>query len=155
VPDHDLTLSDLQDRVRERAAAYLTIHSEVESPAALAAAIGLIPDRQWAEGDPRGRLRRPAPNSVVEYESGLSEEHSPTDHAAALVARLRPYCERIRALTAAEGTWGVVDIVEHAGFATEWFANTEAWVEPEDLHALAEMGVALRFDAYVAAPDEA
>lgn len=49
MPNDDLTLSDLQDRVRERAAAYLTIHSEVASPAALAGAIGLTPTTNGRE----------------------------------------------------------------------------------------------------------
>lgn len=50
---------------------------------------------------------------------------------------------------------GVVSIVEHAGFATEWFANVEAWVAPDDLQAFADLGVALHFDYYVSGPDEA
>jgi hypothetical protein len=134
--------------------AYLTLHSETDLPDVLAGAVELPPDDQWSKGDLRGRLRRPAPSSAVQYGSGLAEDRSPTDHASALAVRLRPYCDRIHAVTAVAGRWGVVSIVEHAGFATEWFANVEAWVKSDDLQTFAHMGVSLRLDAYVYSSDE-
>lgn len=152
----DLTLADMQDRVRERAAAYLTLYSENESPDALAMAVGLKPDQAWQKGDARGRLRKPAPSSAVEYDSGLSEDHPPSECVSALACRLRPFGAQIHAVTAREGNWGVVRLVEHAGFAIaeHQVGNVEARVQSVDLETFAALGVSLVFDAYMSPNDD-
>jgi hypothetical protein len=153
VSDDELTLGDMQDRVRDRAAAYLTVLSPTEPPAALAEAVGLPPDGQWSKGEPRGRLKEPVPTNGVQFDSLLDEDRSPTDHISALVERLRPHADAIRALLDSDDVSATSHIVEHAGFATEWFANVEAYVSPTDLQALAYIGAAIAFDAYIYADD--
>jgi hypothetical protein len=155
VDDDTTTLQDLQDRVRERAAAYLTVYSETEAPNALATAIGLEPDESWRQDEPRGRLKKPARANAVEYGSLLDEHQSPNAHVSALAKRLRPYAGPIRALCAEDTTWAIVRVVEHAnGLATEWFGNVEVRVEPEDLQTFAALGAGLFFDAYVGYEDD-
>jgi hypothetical protein len=93
-------------------------------------------------------LREPAPTNAVDYQSGLDESRSPTDHAAALAARLRPVARQIRALVDS-GADATVRLVEHSGSD-----NVEAWVKPEDLQTFAEMGATIGFDYYFYSEDE-
>ena len=145
VDEDDVTWSELADRVRVRADAYLVVHSDSEPPDSLAQAIGLEPDEGWHKGQPRGRLKRPAPTNAVVYRSPLEEAQSPSEHIAALANRLRPHTDKIRSLASREGTQGiVVRVVEHTNFD-----NPEAWVQPSDLETFAAMGATLGFDTYV------
>jgi uncharacterized protein DUF4279 len=155
VSDKKWPLADLQDQVRESAAAQLTVYSELPSAVALAEAISLEADEQWSKGDMRAEIKAPVPITRISFGSHLAEARSPTDHVAALVERLRPCADEIRALVAHEGTSAVLWVVEHVRSATAGFANVEAYVRPEDLQTLAAMGVSIAFDAYVCTDDDA
>jgi hypothetical protein len=146
----DVSWSELQDRARVRADAYLTVYSDTETPEQLAQAIGLEADDGWCKGQPRGRLKKPAPTNAVSYHSQLDDLQSPSEHVAALASRLRPYMAEIRSAASRESTTKVlVRVVEHTDFD-----NPEAWVEPADLETFAAMGVTLGFDTYVYLGDD-
>jgi hypothetical protein len=122
---------------RIRAGADLTILATDESPDVLELAVGLEPDEKWAQGDPFGKGGR-RPYTGIRYASRLDEKQSPSDHVADLLHRLRPHVAGIAAVSRQAATYGLtVWVVEHTRSD-----DRQIDVEPEDLEAIAAMGLA-------------
>lgn len=134
-PDHP--------RYRIRACADLVILATEGSPDVLERMVGLPADDKWSKGD----LRRGGggrPYTGLRYSSRLDEKRSPTDHAADLVARLRPHVDGIAAASRLPMTYGVaLWVVEHT-----CAEDRQIDVQPEDLETIAAMGARLSLDLY-------
>lgn len=84
--------------VRSRTSATLVLVSEGRTSAELIAEVGLDPDRRWDRGEVTGPSGHRHRYSGLRYGSGLGESATAAEHVQAVVTRMLPYRDRLRAI---------------------------------------------------------
>ena len=131
--------TDQEPREQESRASLL-VYTETRSAEELRDAIGAEPDHLWNKGDPNKR-GRPYPTTAIVFESA-SANASPDEQLCALLARIEPLQERLRA-AAAHG-----DVVRLKLAVFDDADNITFTIAPDAVAELAALGLPLELDIY-------
>jgi hypothetical protein len=137
----------------ERTYAALLIYPEVIKPAEISERLGVAPTRQSVKGvdeaTPSGKVR-PAPKSLWMLSSeGQVDSLDVRRHLDWLIERLMPARQKLLELQLVPGTRMGVNCIWWSAHAT---GGPTVW--PEQMSALAELGLELSFDVSFYGPDE-
>jgi hypothetical protein len=132
-----------------QAGARLVIVSDEVPAAEIDRMLGIDADESWRRDElvGRGRTGRRRPNHGWILESGRSEEASPNEHLGALMVRLAPAVAKLPRLMSMPGISAKLWLVEHI---ENW--NPGLSLSPDELAALARIGIELDVDIYVYEP---
>ena len=133
------------------ARANVTILSEELPPAEISRVLGIEADESWRKGDlvGHGRTGRRRSNHGWRVISPLGDQASTTEHLQAVIGRLSPAAAQLRTLSSRDGIDAKLWLVEHI---ENW--NPGFWLSPDQLAALADLGIGVSIDVYVYEPGE-